>query len=143
MTPSNPGRARRQHAPEFKESLIRQCQVPGVSLAGVAIAAAINPTLLRRWVREENTMVLHNGCNSLANQATSRAPLPVDAQGVGSDICFIPVQMQPEPRAVAKAGVVASTPVVIEIKRGSAQIKVSWPVHAATECGQWLIELLR
>ena len=143
MTPSNPGRARRQHAPEFKESLIKQCQVPGVSLAGVAIAAAVNPTLLRRWVREANAMVLLRGCNSLANQSTSRAPLPVGGQGVDPDICFIPVQMQPEPRAVAKAGVVASTPVVIEIKRGSAQIKVSWPVQAATECGQWLIELLR
>lgn len=143
MTPSNPGRARRQHAPEFKESLIKQCQVPGVSLAGVAIAAAVNPTLLRRWVREANAVVLGKGCNLMANQATSRVSLPVDGQDADPGIRFIPVQMHPDPRTAAKAGEVSSTPVVIEIKRGSAQIKVSWPVQAAAECGQWLVELLR
>ena len=88
-------------------------------------------------------MVLRNGCNSLVNQATLKVPLAVEGQDVDPEICFIPVQMQPEPSTDAKAGVVASAPVVIEIKRGSAQIKVSWPVQAATECGQWLIELLR
>ena len=33
--------------------------------------------------------------------------------------------------------------IVIEVRRGAVQVKVSWPLAAMTECGAWLRELMK
>ena len=45
-----PVRRRRRFSPEFKASLVMQCQ-PGVSVSAVALANGINANQLRRWIR--------------------------------------------------------------------------------------------
>lgn len=41
---------KRRFTPAFKAWVIGQCQRPGVSLAGIALANGLNANLLRRWV---------------------------------------------------------------------------------------------
>jgi transposase len=56
-TPSTtqaPGRTRRRYSKEFKAQLVAQAQVPGVSLASIAIGRGLNPNVVRRWVAEAN-----------------------------------------------------------------------------------------
>ncbi|WP_153956946.1 transposase [Cupriavidus necator] len=43
-------RRRRVHSEEFKASVVRASQQPGVSMASIALANGLNATMLRRWV---------------------------------------------------------------------------------------------
>jgi transposase-like protein len=43
---------RREYSAEFKASVLEQSRRPGASLAGVALAHAINPNMVHRWIRE-------------------------------------------------------------------------------------------
>jgi hypothetical protein len=38
---------------------------------------------------------------------------------------------------------VADRAIEVELRRGSTVVKVSWPLSAAADCGDWLRELLR
>ncbi|GAC1538290.1 MAG: hypothetical protein NVS2B4_18350 [Ramlibacter sp.] len=41
---------KRIYAEEFKDALVRQCLVPGTSVAATGLAHGINANLLRRWI---------------------------------------------------------------------------------------------
>ena len=41
---------KRQYADEFKAELVRQCLVPGTSVAATAMTHGVNANLLRRWI---------------------------------------------------------------------------------------------
>ena len=41
---------RRTYTQEYKRAVVRECDDPGVSVAGVALAHGINANLLRRWI---------------------------------------------------------------------------------------------
>src|ERR1700761_845739 len=43
-------RRRRRHSAEFKASVIEACRRPGVSIASIALANALNANMLRKWV---------------------------------------------------------------------------------------------
>ena len=47
-----PVRRRRTHTESFKLAVINACQVPGASVAGVALAHGVNANQVRRWLRE-------------------------------------------------------------------------------------------
>lgn len=49
-TPSS--RRRRDHSPELKRELIRQCLQPGASVSSIAMAHGINANLVFKWRRE-------------------------------------------------------------------------------------------
>lgn len=51
MFPAVVPRPRRRFSREFKRQLVDQC-LPGVSVAGIAMANDINPNQLQRWIRE-------------------------------------------------------------------------------------------
>jgi hypothetical protein len=53
-----------------------------------------------------------------------------------ANAAFVPVELQRPPSG-------ASQDIVIELRRGSTAVKVSWPVSAAGGCAAWLGELLR
>jgi transposase len=49
---------RRTYTSEYKRGVVRECDEPGVSVAGVALAHGINANLLRRWiVRQRRALV--------------------------------------------------------------------------------------
>jgi len=49
-TPSR--RRRREHSPELKRELVRQCLQPGASVSSIAMAHGINANLVFKWRRE-------------------------------------------------------------------------------------------
>jgi hypothetical protein len=48
---------KRRFTPAFKAWVICQCQGPGVSLAGIALANGLNANLLRKWVAKRKPEV--------------------------------------------------------------------------------------
>ena len=52
MEINTPVRNRRTHTESFKQSVIDACQVPGTSVAGVALTHGVNANQVRRWLRE-------------------------------------------------------------------------------------------
>ena len=121
-----PGRRRRRrYSAEFKDSVIKACQQPGVSIAAVALANGLNANLLRRWVAD-------------AEQANSDTPSSdptgaATAEGTPSP-AFIPLPL---------ATPAAPPSIRIEVQRAGTTISVTWPVSSAAECANWLRELLR
>ena len=118
-------RRRRRHSAEFKAQVVAACRTPGVSIAAVALEHRLNANLLRRGVdeadRDREVGVIAAGNGSQA---------PSTAAG------FVPVE-------VTRTAVVTSQDIVIELRRGTTVVKVSWPVGAAAACGSWLRALLR
>jgi transposase len=45
-------RRRRDHSPELKRELVRQCLLPGASVSSIAMAHGINANLVFKWRRE-------------------------------------------------------------------------------------------
>jgi transposase-like protein len=120
-------RRRRRHSPEFKARVVAACRKRGVSIAAVALDHRLNANLVRRWVvaaerDEESAPVATKG--------------GVPARVVPESMAFVPLPVSP-PRAVT------TQEIVIELRRGTTAVKVSWPVSAAAGCAAWLGELLR
>ncbi len=113
---------RRWHSKEFKREAVLACRVPGVSLAAVALEKRINANLLRRWVKSADSRA---SAASLV-QTVPAAPVPK----------FIPVKMsEPVKRDDER-------PIRIEVRKGSTQIVVEWPMTNPTACAAWLRDLL-
>lgn len=119
-------RRRRRHTEEFKQSVVSACRAPGVSVSGVALANGVNANLLHRWLRERGV-----------EPASRRLPSTVQLPGRPAAPTFIPIPVAP------MVGEAPSADIRIEVQRGNAVIKVSWPVSAAGDCAAWLKELLR
>ena len=113
---------RRRHSDEFKAQAVAECARPGVSIAAIALHHGINANLLRRW------LVQAGGVGDERASDTRRSSTALEA--------FVPV-------AIAGHDEVQPPAIVVEIKRGPMQVKVSWPMTVSVECGAWLRELMR
>jgi transposase-like protein len=122
------GRRRRRHSAEFKASVIRAAQQPGVSMAAVALANGLNATMLRKWVTQSQLRELPRSVATVTPEALVAQPQPLG---------FLPVAL-----AAARA---ESTPaeICIDLQRAGTTLKISWPSSAAADCATWLRELLR
>ena len=118
-------RRRRKHSEEFKNSVIRACQQPGVSMASVALANGLNATMLRKWVVQAEQ-------GAGAPRASSTALAQSDAKAA-----FVEVAVP----AAGAPGAVGD--IRIEVQRGSLRVAVNWPAGTAAQCAAWLRELLR
>jgi len=67
-TPSR--RRRRDHSPELKRELVRQCLLPGASVSSIAMAHGINANLVFKWRRE------HRAAEA-ADAGTAQASAPL------------------------------------------------------------------
>ena len=113
---------RRSYSPELKSQVVAQTQVPGASVAGVALAHGINANIVHRWLREG-----------------SGQP-PVAPSG------FVPLSLPPVKGQLTPPGhepVKPEQDIRIELKRGATVVNVAWPVAQASECAAWMRELLR
>ena len=112
---------RRRHSAEFKAQAVTACMQPGVSIAAVALHYRLNANLLRRWVadQEEQDMAAQ------ARQTMMVSPAE-----------FVPLQL-PSP------AVPVAQDIVIEVRRGAAQVTMRWPSSAASYCATWLQGWLR
>ena len=69
---------KRQYADEFKAELVRQCLVPGTSVAATAMAHRVNANLLRRWI------VLHGAQGRAVAQTPALLPVTLRAPPAAS-----------------------------------------------------------
>jgi transposase-like protein len=113
---------RRWHSKDFKREAILACRAPGVSLAAVALEKRINANLLRRWVKSAEAKA---SAASIV-QTVPAAPTPK----------FIPVKVA---RPVKRDD---DRPIRIEVRKGSTQIVVEWPMTNPAACAAWLRDLL-
>ena len=104
---------RRAYSPELKSEVVAQTQVPGASVAGVALAHGINANIVHRWLRE------HAGQPQLAQSGFVALSLP-PAKGK-------PAQLDDAPAKSAQD-------IRIELRRGATVVNVAWPVAQASEC---------
>lgn len=114
---------RSKHSKEFKDELVHACSTPGTSVAGVALANGVNANLLRKWMHARGVAAPDSRARSLPT-ATTR---------IASE--FMPVMITPSAPAMAE--------IRIEARRGTAVVKVEWPVSAAGECAAWLRDWLK
>lgn len=124
MEAAKPVRRRRNHSEEFKRAVIEACREAGASVAGVALANGVNANQVRRWMRERGV-----------DAPSRRRTVSVEATPVAMAPAFVPVQLAPT--------VSASPAIQIEVRRGSAAVKIEWPLQAAGECAAWLRDWLR
>lgn len=99
---------KRIYAEDFKASLVRQCLVPGTSVAATGMAHGINANLLRRWI------VLQS-----ARGGTSVSPF-----------ALLPVTVQTPSVASSPAPLVSRAPECIEIELHGARVRLHGPVDA-------------
>jgi transposase len=113
-------RLRRRHSADFKTSIIRACQQPGVSMASVALANGLNATMVRKWVVE-------------AEGASSRPASAIATAAPSSTPTF--------PLALPQAQDLRD--IRIELQRGNVRVTLQWPRESAADCASWMRELLR
>ena len=107
-------RKRRRYSRELKAQILAECEAPGVSVAKVALGHGINANIVHGW-------------RKLARQAqVAKAPQ------------FVPVTVAPAPPMQAE-----QHGIDVEVRRGAATIRLTWPRGAAHELAAWMRELLR
>jgi transposase len=114
MEPEN-SRKRRRYGAELKAQILAECDMPGASVAKVAMSHGINANILHGWRK-----------------------LAREAQAVGVTKQFVPVAVAPlMPRVVDERAI------EIELRRCGITVKLSWPMSAAMDLSGWMRELLR
>jgi transposase len=109
-------RKRRRYGHELKAQILAECEAPGASVAKVALGHGINANIVHGW-------------RKLARQA--QVAMAPQSQ-------FVPV-------TVASASPVQAEQhgIEVEVRRGAATIRLTWPRDAANELAAWMRELLR
>jgi transposase len=108
---------RRRYSAEFKTRVLAECEVPGASVAKVAMAHGINDNVVHGWRKI----------------ARERDAAPVVSTGA-----FIPVTVAAAPVHSSDARTIE-----VELRRGAVAMKISWPLSAAADFSAWMRELLR
>ena len=107
---------RRRYSAAMKAQVVAECDVPGTSVAKVAMSHGINANVVHRW-------------RQLAREGKS----PVLAK-TGE---FMPVPLAASPVVVAPADI------RVELRRGAYAMTITWPSSAAADFALWTRELLR
>lgn len=108
---------RRRYSQEFKAQVLGECEVPGASVAKVAMSHGINTNIVHGW-------------RKLARETGS--PTSMASRE------FVPVTV--EPGCVPPIG---ERDIEVELRRGAVTMKLTWPVSAAADFAVWTRELLR
>lgn len=122
-------RTHRTYTREFKAELVSACQVPGVSIAAVAGAHAMNANVLHRWLKEHARTGCHGqpgGGNADRSSVALQQHIPA----------FMPLQLPtsgPEPEA---------QPIKVEIRKGALTMSITWPASASADFASWAASIL-
>ena len=113
---SDKAATRRRYDDEHKAQVVAECDVPGASVAKVAMSHGINANVVHRW-------------RQLAREA--RVPGPARTSE------FVAVSLAPPPVPSP------ARDIPIQLRRGATAMTISWPVSASAEFAGWIRELLR
>jgi len=120
---------RRRHSAELKTLVLEQCAAPGASVAKVAMSHGVNANIVHGWrklAREREGAGM-----------SPPSPATLAAKTAASVPQFLPVSM------AQTTSPPAPVDIQIELRRGAAAMKITWPIAAAAECAAWMRELLR
>jgi transposase len=108
-------RKRRRYGADLKAQILAECNVPGASVAKVAMAHGINANIVHGWRKQ----VREAGAAAVSDR-------------------FVPVAIaQVAPQAVDERRI------DVELRRGGITVKLSWPMSATMDLSAWMRELLR
>lgn len=111
--PDKPKAKRRRYTPEFRLSVLKECEAPGSSIAEVARQHQLNANLVHRWRRDYQC--------SQAPQRDDFVALPMLATpAVQSDV---------------------STSIKVELLSPAGPIVLHWPLSEARQLAHWLRQL--
>ena len=116
---TNETAGRRRYSRDFKAQVMAECDMPGASVARVAMSHGINTNVVHGWRKS-------------AREAGAGAVV------IGRQQEFVPVQI--EPPAVQPA---TERDIEVELRRGAVTMKLTWPLSAAADFAAWTRELLR
>ncbi len=108
---------RRRYSHEMKAQVLAECEVPGASVAKVAMSYGINANVVHGW-------------RKLAH-GDGEAPVVKPRE-------FVPVVLEG-----AAASNSAECGIEVELRRGAVTMKLTWPLSAAADFAAWTRELLR
>jgi transposase len=108
-------RKRRRYGAELKAQILAECDVPGASVAKVAMAHGINANIVHGWRKQAR----ESGAATVSER-------------------FVPVTVAPAALQVADERTIE-----VELRRGGIAVKLSWPMSAAMDLSGWMRELLR
>ena len=115
----------RQHPVALRQLVLMECAQPGASVARVAQSHGLNANMVHAWRQQERAA-------SASRETSTPAPAPQ----------FIALPL-PLPLPLPSTAASALPDIRIELRRGATTVSVTWPCHAASECGAWLREWLR
>ena len=107
---------RRRYGVEFKAQVLAECEVPGASVAKVAMLHVINANVVHGWRK------LARQAGAVANTAHQE---------------FLPIRLPPPAAPPA-----AQQSIEVELRRGAVTMKITWPVSATAAFTAWTRELL-
>ena len=95
-----------------------ECEVPGASVAKVAMAHGINANVVHRW-----RQLAREGAQVTVAKPSEFVPVAIAAP-------------TPPPTASCHG-------IEVELRRGAMAMKITWPISAAADFAVWMRELLR
>ena len=107
---------RRRYSAATKAQVMAECEVPGASVAQVALSHGINANVVHRW-----RQLVREGKSTPAKTAEFMA---------------LPLVATPD------AGP-APADIRVELRRGPVTMSITWPSSAAADFAVWARELLR
>ena len=139
---------RRRHGADLKAKVLAECDEPGASIAGVALAHGLNANLVRQWRAGRGVKL---GGAGAARSAARKAPKPGEGAAplIGAPE-FVAVEMPAAVRTARSALTTSAGPtpsptveplIHVELRRGPLHLNVRWPTSAGDDCRAWLREL--
>ena len=118
---------RGRHSADLKALVLQQCAASGASVAKVAMSHGVNANVVHGWrklARERDGIAL-----------PPPSPTTLLAQTAASLPQFLPVSMAQTTLPPAPVDI------QIELRRGAAAMKITWPIATAAECAAWMRDL--
>jgi transposase len=109
----------REHPQELRRRVLTECELPGASVARIALRYGLNANLVYKWRRQQRQDAGASAAPGTVEQGFIALPIAAPAQ---QQVC---------------------TDIRIELRRGATAVNVSWPLQAAPDCAAWLGQWLR
>jgi len=128
---------RRQYSAQLKSQVVGECEVPGASVARVAMAHGINANVVHSWRQIARTTL----------RSTGTALLPMTTPTPTHFVPLVlPSAVKPPQHSVphSSAAPATLTPhhIEVELHRGTTTLKLLWPATACAQLGAWTREVL-
>jgi transposase len=120
-------KTRRRYEADFRAQILAQCDVPGASVAQVAMAHGIKANVVHRW-------------RQLAREGAGVGRPAVHSPLAGG---FLPVMLPSAPVASVGPAAPGSADIRIELRRGGTTMLITWPSVAAEQFAGFARELLK